>query len=469
MRPAEVKLADLIDLSLVEEMAESTFRANGMPMGIIDAPDDLSILVGAGLQDVCTKFHRCHPESERRCKATRHGMITHCKEKRFTHINCMNGLQVVATPISISGTHLATLFLGQFFYENEIPDRSTFVRQAEKFNFNLDAYLGALTRVPVFSRKRVAQILDYSQYLPVFLSDLAEGSLAKTAAVENFKKSEENYRLLFENVNQAVFLVEISEDFRKDRLVDANRKARNRYGYTKKEFLGMGVTQLGLHEAIHETYGNLKRVFEKGFHVFEAIHRTKHGERFPVEINVSAIQSQGPLVCTAMVTDISERKKKEEIYRGNLELKEETNAALKRMLEYGMHERERLKENMTDHVRGLVMPHVKRLRETDLNRRQKALLKVINDNLEQVTSRFAGNCRLQHNELTRRELELAALIKNGKTNKEISELLNISLPTVSFHRQNIRKKLGLFGKRKNLVTHLNELGAAEPLFRNLII
>jgi DNA-binding CsgD family transcriptional regulator len=63
-------------------------------------------------------------------------------------------------------------------------------------------------------------------------------------------------------------------------------------------------------------------------------------------------------------------------------------------------------------------------------------------------------------ELSSRELQIAALIKEGKTSKEIADTLYISAKTVEYHRANIRKKLGLNKDNKKtnlrsyLITHL---------------
>jgi len=47
------------------------------------------------------------------------------------------------------------------------------------------------------------------------------------------------------------------------------------------------------------------------------------------------------------------------------------------------------------------------------------------------------------NVLSRRELEIAKLIKEGMSSKEIAVRLDISLKTVEVHRYNILKKLNL--------------------------
>ena len=52
------------------------------------------------------------------------------------------------------------------------------------------------------------------------------------------------------------------------------------------------------------------------------------------------------------------------------------------------------------------------------------------------------------------EIRVANLIKEGKTNKEMADVLLISKNTVLYHRHNIRKKLKLTNTAINLRTHL---------------
>lgn len=147
----------------------------------------------------------------------------------------------------------------------------------------------------------------------------------------------------------------------------------------------------------------------------------------------------------------------EELVRHRTIKLEESNTALKVLLDHRQSEREKFEENVISHINSLVMPYLKRLQESNLTHQQMALTDVIESNLGEVTSQFSGKLYARAVGLTRREMEVAALVKTGKTNTEIADILYVSEHAVSFHRQNLRKKLGLLGQKVNLVAYLNEI------------
>jgi DNA-binding NarL/FixJ family response regulator len=70
--------------------------------------------------------------------------------------------------------------------------------------------------------------------------------------------------------------------------------------------------------------------------------------------------------------------------------------------------------------------------------------------------------RIRHGELTRREVEVLALVGRGASDPEIAEALFISPKTASVHLANIKGKLGL-ETRVQVALRARELGLrGEP-------
>jgi DNA-binding CsgD family transcriptional regulator len=124
---------------------------------------------------------------------------------------------------------------------------------------------------------------------------------------------------------------------------------------------------------------------------------------------------------------------------------EEINVALKVLLN---------QMKVVANVQELVFPYLERLRNSKLDARQDECLSVIETNLNNIIAPFMQNLSIASSNLTHTEMKVANLIKDGKTTKEIADLLNLSPSTVDFHRNNIRSKLGLKNKEESLKAHL---------------
>jgi diguanylate cyclase (GGDEF)-like protein len=177
----EYRLSDLLDRGHVQKLADANYRASGLPMTILDVSDN-TIFVRAGWPGMCNQYHRADPRSAARCVESDNYVVDRIPEGESLQYKCNNGLWHIATPITAGGRHRGTLFLTQFFFDDEQIDRDFFVRQADEFGFDVNGYLDALARLPVFSREKVDYILAYYQAMARFMSDLAEKSIQKAAA-----------------------------------------------------------------------------------------------------------------------------------------------------------------------------------------------------------------------------------------------------------------------------------------------
>ena len=132
---------------------------------------------------------------------------------------------------------------------------------------------------------------------------------------------------------------------------------------------------------------------------------------------------------------------------------EDLNAALRVLLQKGEQDKQELEQRTLLNVQELVLPYVDRLLQ-DSDYAQRETLKVIRSNLVDIVSPFGRALSLGFSKLTHRELQIANLIREGMTSKEIAALLHVSERTVTTHRDNIRKKIGLKLEKANLRTHL---------------
>jgi PAS domain S-box-containing protein len=163
-------------------------------------------------------------------------------------------------------------------------------------------------------------------------------------------------------------------------------------------------------------------------------------------------------------TDITQRQLAEEALKARekeLQVKtinlEEANTALKVLLDKRDEDRIELEEKVSLNMKWLVLPYLEKMRKGGLNERQETYANILGSLLNDIISPFTHELSSQHVNLTPTEIQVANLVREGKTTKEVVELLNSSTKAIEFHRGNLRKKLGLKNKKINLRSYLLSL------------
>jgi PAS domain-containing protein/DNA-binding CsgD family transcriptional regulator len=150
------------------------------------------------------------------------------------------------------------------------------------------------------------------------------------------------------------------------------------------------------------------------------------------------------------------RKRERELKRKTNSL-QEVNTAMKVLLDQREQDRREVEEMILNNVKELLAPYLEKIKKTKLTDVQMAHVRVLETNLNNIISPFLKNLHSKHLNLTPKETRVASLIKEGRTTKEIAALLGMSVAAVDFHRNNIRRKLGLRNKKANLISHLASL------------
>lgn len=278
-------------------------------------------------------------------------------------------------------------------------------------------------------------------------------------------ESEKKFRTLFESANDAIMMLDKKSFF------DCNEKTLELYGFrSKEEFTRYhpGEVSPSFQPDGEPSVEKANRLIDiavaKGSHAFTWIHKKVDGTLFPAEVLLSRFELGGRSVVQAVVRDITERVQSELALKRSkeeLEVKsaylEEANTALKVLLRRREEDKADLEADVLANVRNLVIPYIERLKQGFPGPDQQAYLQVLESNLNSIISPFLRNVTLAHFNLTGREIQIANLVKEGKTNKEISGMFNLSIRSVEFHRDNIRKKMKLDHRKANLRVFLMSL------------
>jgi PAS domain S-box-containing protein len=274
------------------------------------------------------------------------------------------------------------------------------------------------------------------------------------------------------------------------------------FGLSRDELLGKQIDFVPP-ENVPETKAAIQRMLSgQKIHLFETRRLTREGKVLDVQLSSTLYQDRDgqPMGNIVTLRDISARKRAEEEldkYHGHLEelvtertvelaqanLKleqeiedrkraekalrkrenelqaqshhlEEVNTALRVLLKQREEDKKELGEIVLRNIQELVSPYLQKVISGRLDTHQRTLVRILETNLNNITSPFINKLTSGLAKLTPVEIRVAGLVKEGKTNKEIAEVLLVSKNTILFHRHNIRDKLGLKNNKINLHSHL---------------
>ncbi len=148
---------------------------------------------------------------------------------------------------------------------------------------------------------------------PLYFQSLVRDITERKKAEEAIKDKELRYRTLFEQSNDAIFLINL-DGFH----LEANQKAAELLGYERNELIGMPIKQV---VASHEHSDSLQKLKKlqvgEDFPIYVRFFRKKDGNEFPAEINATLVKDDegNPLYIQSIVRDITGRKRAERALR----------------------------------------------------------------------------------------------------------------------------------------------------------
>lgn len=236
-------------------------------------------------------------------------------------------------------------FLGESFENVNLTEVSTY-KEAEKILLppkeRYDSILLDLSLPDSDGIELVQQILDLAGSVPVIvltgysnldfsIESLSKGisdyllkdelsstllyksivySIERNAYSEKLRKSEQNYRHLFEFSPEPMWVYDLNTL----KFLDVNKAATEHYGYSKDEFLEMTIHDIrpadeieGLEKSLSEIRSSPEEI---GFGVYR--HQKKDGEIIQVEVEGSGIEYRDRMARLVLADDITEKLQEEQ-------------------------------------------------------------------------------------------------------------------------------------------------------------
>ncbi len=277
-------------------------------------------------------------------------------------------------------------------------------------------------------------------------------------AEEALRESEHRFRKLVETMGEGLAVQD-----EHGILTYVNESLCRMLGYSKADLIGQPAIELFDLRRRRRLSNQMTRGKKGRSGSYDINMIRKNGKLIPTMVSAQPIlDSQGFYKGSlAVLTDISKLKEAQQALKNRemeLETKtknlEEVNTALRVLLDQRNEDKGELEEKVLHNVKRLVIPYLEKLNESMMDARQKSYIDILSSNLNDIVSPFSRSLSAKYLNLTPSEIQIANLLKQGKTTKEIADMSNISTRTVETHRKNIRKKLGLRSRRANLRTHL---------------
>ena len=296
-------------------------------------------------------------------------------------------------------------------------------------------------------------------------------SMDITELIESRKKIEEFNKLRSSILDATPHSIMYLED---RKIIFVNNAVESVFGWKPEELIGQSIRMLYCSDKDYKEMGRMayktlgkERVFDKLGYTYrhkdgrDIICRVK-GVRIGDNLQKRALISTHENITEQIKTQkaLRERTKELEIKTKNLE---ETNIALNVILRRREADKSAIEEIVVNNIRELIIPCLNQMKKYRMDDTALKYASLAESYLTDIVSPFLRQLSAKHLQLTHKEVLVASLLKDGKSSKEIADVLNITVRGVDFHRNKIRSKLGIKNKKDNLRSYLLSFYSEEAL------
>lgn len=288
----KLNLLDLIDIKFLQEFQDVFSKTTNIASLTVD--DNGPITEPSNFSDFCIMHARGSELGFKRCNECdiHYGKVAAQKAEPVIY-TCPFGLTDFAVPIIVDGQHLGSILGGQILTEQ--PNEEYFKEIAREFGINEEKYIDALKKIKIMSLEEVKTAADLLYFLASTVSQLSNQNL------ELIKKNEKYTKTILDSIKDGIVI--ITNDYI---IKSCNPSVETIWGYSLSEVIGKPLNLLVNHDCLNK---NVKICLSNS----ELFGKSKNGETFPVEIDVSEVDFEDNITTLLVIRDITERKKVEKM------------------------------------------------------------------------------------------------------------------------------------------------------------
>lgn len=267
----------------------------------------------------------------------------------------------------------------------------------------------------------------------------------KQPAVIHFDSYEALFRFLHLETGDSFILVH--SDLK---IIDADEQTTELYGISREDVIGQDLRELVFSGDRHHLERALGELGDFESWAGELLGVRKSGERFPVDMTIKRIPFNMQSFFCIISRDLSEYQLLKERLRQEKANRREMYITMRNLMKAYEKEKTGVEKGISHKIDTLLIPTIEKIRREQSPKFRTTFLDLLQDQLIGLTRGFATEIDGRFLRLTRTEMSICQLIKAGQASKDIAARLKLSYETVQTHRKNIRKKLGIKGRKVSL-------------------
>jgi len=263
-------------------------------------------------------------------------------------------------------------------------------------------------------------------------------------------ESKKLFDALFQTAKNGVLLV--NKDFK---IIGANKAGSEIFGRTAMEMAGKNLRLLIADSSSRDLESAITRLAQESRSFSgELTGINSGGSVFPMDMTMSRVDLADKNLYLVIIRDLSGIRKLERGLKLEKAQVEDMSVTLKNVMRTIDREKESFKQELARRIETELIPALEKMVAEPSSEVRKSYHSVLKTRLYNLAQGRSDDVEGRLLDLTPTEMEICRYIMAGSSTKEIAEFMNSAFETIQTHRKNIRKKLGLKGKKMTLQAYL---------------